>query len=54
MDMIERKAGGEVVATKPPPAKPATKAKDLTDVLRASLEHVKGRRGKAPKADAEG
>ncbi len=47
MDMIQRKAGGEVVAAKAPPAKPPTKPKDLTDVLRASLEHVKGKRGKA-------
>jgi DNA end-binding protein Ku len=44
MDMIRRKAGGEVVAAKPPPAKPATKAKDLTEALRASLEHVKRKR----------
>ena len=41
MDMIRRKAGGEVVATKAPRQKPATKAKDLTDALRASLEHVR-------------
>jgi DNA end-binding protein Ku len=41
MDMIRRKAGGEVVATKRPAQKPATKGKDLTDALRASLEHVR-------------
>jgi DNA end-binding protein Ku len=44
MDMIRRKAGGEIVASKPPPAKPATKGKDLTEALRASLEHVKRKR----------
>jgi DNA end-binding protein Ku len=41
MDMIRRKAGGEVVAAKPARAKPATKGKDLTEALRASLEHLK-------------
>jgi DNA end-binding protein Ku len=41
MDMIQRKAGGEVVATKIPRQKPATKGKDLTEALRASLEHVR-------------
>jgi DNA end-binding protein Ku len=41
MDMLNRKAGGEVIASKPPPERPATKGKDLTDALRASLEHVK-------------
>ena len=44
MDMLNRKAGGEVIAVKPAPAKPATKGKDLTDALRASLEHVKRKR----------
>ena len=44
MDMIRRKAGGEVVATKAPRQKPATKGKDLTEALRASLEHVRKRR----------
>ena len=44
MDMIQRKAGGEVVAVKPAPTKPATKGKDLTEALRASLEHVKRKR----------
>jgi DNA end-binding protein Ku len=44
VEMIQRKAGGEVVASKAPRQKPATKAKDLTDVLRASLEHVKKKR----------
>jgi DNA end-binding protein Ku len=53
MDMIQRKAGGEVVVAKAPPAKPATKPKDLTDVLRASLEHVKHKRGRSEKAGAE-
>lgn len=47
LDMIQRKAGGEVVAVKPVPAKPATKGKDLTDALRASLEHVKKKRKQA-------
>jgi DNA end-binding protein Ku len=41
MDMIQRKAGGEVIATRVPKEKPATKGKDLTDALRASLEHVR-------------
>jgi DNA end-binding protein Ku len=53
LDMIQRKAGGEVVAAKAPPVKPATKPKDLTDVLRASLEHVKSKRGKSHKSDAD-
>jgi DNA end-binding protein Ku len=53
IDMIQRKAGGEVVATKAAPAKPATKPKDLTGVLRASLEHVKNKRGKTGKTDAD-
>ena len=44
MDMINRKAGGEVISAKPTPTKPATKGKDLTEALRASLEHVKRRR----------
>ena len=44
MDMIRRKAGGEVIASKPPPERPATKGKDLTAALRASLEHVKRNR----------
>jgi DNA end-binding protein Ku len=44
MDMIRRKAGGEVVATKVPRQKPATKGKDLTEALRASLEHVRRNR----------
>lgn len=44
MDMINRKAGGEVITAKPAPTKPATKGKDLTDALRASLEHVKRKR----------
>jgi DNA end-binding protein Ku len=44
IEMIQRKAGGEVVASKTPRQKPATKGKDLTDVLRASLEHVKKKR----------
>ena len=48
MDMIRRKAGGEIVATKAPPAKPVTKAKDLTEALRASLEHVKRKRKAEP------
>ena len=51
MDMIQRKAGGEVVAAKAAPAKPATKGKDLTEALRASLEHVKRKRGKGDHAD---
>ena len=46
MDMIRRKAGGEVIASKPPPERPATKGKDLTAALRASLEHVKRNRKK--------
>ena len=46
LDMIRRKAGGEVVATKAPKEKPATKGKDLTDALRASLEQVRRRRNK--------
>ena len=50
IDMIQRKAGGEVVATKAPREKPATKGKDLTEALRASLEHVKKKR-KANRAD---
>jgi DNA end-binding protein Ku len=41
MEMIQRKAGGEVIAIKRPAEKPATKGKDLTDALRASLEHVR-------------
>jgi DNA end-binding protein Ku len=44
MEMIQKKAGGEVVASKPPAERPATKGKDLTDALRASLEHVKRNR----------
>jgi len=47
MDMIRRKAGGEVVAAKPARAKPATKSKDLTEALRASLEHVKRKKAAA-------
>ena len=50
MDMIRRKAGGEVVAVKAAPARPATRPKDLTEALRASLEHVKRKR----KADPSG
>ena len=46
MEMIQRKAGGEVIATKLPPEKPATRGKDLTDALKASIEHVKRKRGK--------
>jgi DNA end-binding protein Ku len=46
MEMIQKKAGGEVVASKPPPERPGTKAKDLTEALRASLEHVKRSRKK--------
>jgi DNA end-binding protein Ku len=46
MEMIQKKAGGEVVASKPPPERPATKGKDLTEALRASLEHVKRSRKK--------
>jgi non-homologous end joining protein Ku len=46
MDMLNRKAGGEVIASKPAPQRPATKGKDLTDALRASLEHVKQNRKK--------
>jgi non-homologous end joining protein Ku len=53
MDMIRRKAGGEVVAAKSPPAKPATRPKDLTEVLRASLEHVKSKRGKSDRSNAD-
>ena len=49
MDMIRRKAGGEVVATKAPRQKPATKGKDLTEALRASLEHLRRKR----KAESE-
>lgn len=44
MEMIQRKAGGEIVTVKRPKEKPATKGKDLTEVLRASLEHVRKRR----------
>ena len=46
MEMIQRKAGGEVIATKLPPEKPATRGKDLTEALKASIEHVKRKRGK--------
>ena len=46
MDMIRRKAGGEVVATRAPREKPSTKGKDLTEALRASLEHVRRKRGR--------
>ena len=45
-EMIQRKAGGEVVATKMPPEKPATRGKDLTEALKASIEHVRRKRGK--------
>ena len=44
MEMIERKAAGEKVTVHKPKDKPATKPKDLTDVLAASLEHVRQRR----------
>ena len=43
MEMIERKAAGQKVTLTKPKAKPATKAQDLTDILAASLEHVRGR-----------
>jgi hypothetical protein len=46
MDMIRRKAGGEVVATRAPREKLSTKGKDLTEALRASLEHVRRKRGR--------
>ena len=46
MEMIQRKAGGEVIATKLPPEKPATRGKDLTEALKASIEHVKRKRAK--------
>ena len=46
MEMIQRKAGGETITTKLPPEKPATRGKDLTEALKASIEHVKRKRQK--------
>jgi hypothetical protein len=44
MELIERKAAGQKVNVPKAKDKPATKPKDLTDVLAASLEHVRQRR----------
>jgi DNA end-binding protein Ku len=46
MEMIERKARGQKVSVKKARAPRATKAPDLTDVLRASLAQAKARGGK--------
>jgi len=46
MEMIERKAAGQKVTLTKAKAKPATKGPDLTDVLAASLEHIRQRRKK--------
>jgi DNA end-binding protein Ku len=46
MEMIERKARGQKVSLKKARAPKATKAPDLTDVLRASLAQAKTRGGK--------
>jgi DNA end-binding protein Ku len=54
MEMIERKAKGEKVNVKPVKERKATKAPDLTDVLRASLAHAKTRGGKHLEHPAHG
>lgn len=41
MEMIERKAAGKKIVLRPAVQPKATKAPDLTDVLRASIEHVR-------------
>jgi DNA end-binding protein Ku len=46
MEMIERKARGERIPLKKAKTHKATKAPDLTEVLRASLAHAKARGGK--------
>jgi DNA end-binding protein Ku len=46
MEMIERKARGERITLKKAKTPKATKAPDLTEVLRASLAHAKARGGK--------
>lgn len=46
MDLIRRKAGGEVVPHRRVTERKATRGKDLTDALRASIEHVKRSRQK--------
>jgi DNA end-binding protein Ku len=46
MEMIERKARGERVSLKKAKTPKATKAPDLTDILRASLAQAKARGGK--------
>jgi DNA end-binding protein Ku len=46
MEMIERKARGERVSLKKAKAPKATKAADLTEILRASLAQAKARGGK--------
>lgn len=48
MKVIEAKAAGKDPGLKPIPARPATKAPDLVDVLKASLAEAKKSRRRAP------
>jgi DNA end-binding protein Ku len=41
MDLVERKAEGQSIVLHPAPARKATPPKDLTEVLKASLAHVR-------------
>ena len=47
MEMIQKKAAGEEILLQPPPKPEPTKSRDLTAVLKASLEEVKKRRKSA-------
>jgi DNA end-binding protein Ku len=47
MEMIQKKAAGEEILIQPPPKPEPTKSRDLTAVLKASLEEVKRRRKSA-------